>query len=60
MRMASQPPDQAPGARPTGHFGPVTELYLVDWEDGSDGFDLREKLMGDDYIRLEAITDWRA
>ena len=42
------------GARPTGHLGPVTELHLMDWQDGGDGFDLQDKLVGDDDIRLEA------
>ena len=32
----------------------------MDWQDGGDGFDLQDKLVGDDYIRLEAVTDWCA
>ena len=33
-------------------------LYLVDREHGGDGFDLQDKLVGDNDIRLEAVTDW--
>ena len=36
------------------HANVSTELHLIDWEDGGDGFDLQDKLAGDDDIRLEA------
>ena len=32
----------------------------MDWEDGGDGFDLQDKLVCDDDIRLEAGADRRA
>ncbi len=32
----------------------------MEWQDGDDGLDLQDKLVGDDDIRLDAVTDWRA
>jgi len=29
----------------------------MDWQDGGDGFDLQDKLVGDEDIRLEAVTE---